>query len=114
MAACEKAEAEARRSFIVRLAKQSAEGNVAATIYWLKCRCPEMREPKEQPAPVEVGPINGAAAMSRMLLALTQQVADGKIPPSVLRDAAEAVEKASGVLERADLEDRVKKLESKQ
>lgn len=111
-AACEEAMGSAEASMTVRLIKQAEEGNVAAAIYWLKCRCPEMREPKERPERIDLGvPISGVDGLRRMILAIAQQVADGVVPISALRDAADAADKASGVIERSDLENRIKALE---
>lgn len=111
-AACEEAMGQAEASMTVRLIRQAEEGNVTAAIYWLKCRCPEMREPKERPEKIELTePIAGVDGLRQMLIAIAQQVADGKVPVSVLRDAAEATEKASSVIERSELESRIQSLE---
>ncbi|MDH5244493.1 MAG: hypothetical protein OEX05_11210, partial [Chloroflexota bacterium] len=110
--ACAKAEAEAQISFIAQLAKQSNEGSTQATIHWLKCRCPSMREPKDQPVAIASSG-EGLQGMLSMMTELARKVAAGEVAPSMLADMATVVEKASAVFERTDLETRIAALEAK-
>jgi hypothetical protein len=99
-------EAETLTRKAIELAK---EGDLAALRLCLERICPPR---KDRPVPFTAPAINTAADAAKAAAAIVQAVAVGELTPSEAADLTKIVESYSRILETADHEERLKKLEA--
>lgn len=109
------ADAESQRPVIAALREKAiVECDLGAIIWYCKARIPEYREPREQPIGVDVSGKTGMQMIDHVLQEAARLAARGEISAAAFKDLADAAAKTSEVIERASLEDRIRRLEDQQ
>lgn len=114
-AAVQAAEAESQTPVIAALRdKALIERDLGALIWLCKTRIPEFREPREQPIDIADEGKTGVSLIDHIVQQASRRAARGEISASALKDIVDALAKASEVMERAGLEQRIERLEAQQ
>lgn len=114
--ACEVARDSAKARTAAKLFELAVvAGNLGALVWWMKCRDPEFREPREQALEIPgIDEIKDQRDLSRLLRSAAVKITNGQASVAALKDLAETCAKMSEVMERGELEERVAKLEAEQ
>lgn len=113
-AAVKKSKAHARAKLAATMFERATTGgDTTAAIWWMKCQDPEFRESKDKHLSVPgLGEVRDQSGIASAVLAAVNQVIDGQASPAALRDFVASLEAASALIERSEIDERLKKVEA--
>lgn len=103
--------AAGRAKMVGRLVEQADHGNVQAITYWLSRRCPEFREPRDQPVVLSLGGASTAAELVEAILESFEAAVESGSSPAAIKGIAEAAQQVVALQERADTRARFEEIQ---